>query len=91
MAEEYYFVTFKSTHDALIFDKEVAQEGYKTIIMPVPRNIGSSCGLAVRFSVEERGEIENLVKEKELKIDSYYIVQRMNEDRIIRKLYILEK
>lgn len=91
MTEEYYLATFKSTHDALYFDKEVSLEGYKTVIMPVPRNIGSSCGLAVRFNIEDKEKIENLVEEKKLKVDSYYIVENLDEERIMRKLQIQKK
>lgn len=91
MAEEYYLVTFKSTHDALYFDKEISQEGYKTVIMPVPRNIGSSCGLAISFSVEDREKVENLIEEEELKIDGYYFVENFNGERIMRKLLIQRK
>ncbi len=83
MSEEYYFATFKSTHDALIFDKEVSKEGYKTIIMPVPRNITHSCGLAVRFNVKDRRKIKELVKEKKLMVDNYYVVQSIENERII--------
>ena len=86
MNEEYYFVTFKSTHDVLKFDKEVTLEGYKTIIMPVPRNISFSCGLAVRLGIEDIENIKQLIKEKSISIDNLYLVVNENRKKILKRI-----
>lgn len=86
MFEEYHFATFKSTHDALMFDKEALQRGIDTIIMPVPRNISSSCGLAIRFNIEDLNKIKKMVEEERLTIESHYVVKTINNERVI-KLY----
>ncbi len=86
MNEEYYFLTFKSTHDVLKFEKEISKEGFKTTIMPVPRDISHSCGLALRLLGEDLISIGELAKDKDLKTDGLYKVNIHNKERTIQKL-----
>ncbi len=84
--EEYCFLTFKSTHDVLKFDKETTKEGYKTIIMPVPRDVSHSCGLALRFNIDDLEKIKKLSKKRSLLTENLYKVTIRNKDRIIEEL-----
>ena len=86
MNEEYYFLTFKSTHDVLKFDKEISKEGFKTTIMPVPRDISHSCGLAIRLQGEDLISIGKFAKDKDLKTESLYKVTIHDKERRIQKL-----
>lgn len=42
-------VTFPSVHQALKCEDAMVEAGHKAKIMPVPRQISSSCGLAVQL------------------------------------------
>lgn len=86
MFDEYYFTTFKSTHDALLFHKKASQRRFNAIIMPVPRNISSSCGLAIRFNIEDFNKIKKMVEEERLTIENHYVLKTINNERVI-KLY----
>ena len=64
-----YIATFFSHFGAMAFKKNCEKEGYPAVIMPVPRNLSSSCGTCVKFTgVEEKAkswysdELEQLVK-----------------------------
>ena len=47
-----YIATFFSHFGAMSFKKKCEKEGYPATIMPVPRNLSSSCGTCVRFEAE---------------------------------------
>ncbi|MBQ6621982.1 MAG: DUF3343 domain-containing protein [Mogibacterium sp.] len=47
MIDEYYLFTFESTHGAISTEKLLKPVG--CTIMPVPRAISTSCGIAVRI------------------------------------------
>ena len=58
-----YIATFFSHFGAMAFKKKCEKEGYPAVIMPVPRNLSSSCGTCVRF--ETQGEIPEQNEETE--------------------------
>ncbi len=45
-----YIATFFSHFGAMAFKKKCEKEGYPAVIMPVPRNLSSSCGTCVKFA-----------------------------------------
>ncbi len=45
---EYYILAFQTTTDAMAAEK-YAKERFSVAVMPVPREISSGCGLAIRF------------------------------------------
>ena len=62
-----FIATFFSHFGAMSFKKKCEKEGYPATIMPVPRNLSSSCGTCVRFETEgefpeKNEEIEQIVR-----------------------------
>ena len=64
-----YIATFYSHYGAVCFKKNCEKLGIGTKIMPVPRNLSSSCGTCVKFTGEAQtaqnwnsDEVEQLVK-----------------------------
>lgn len=49
-----YIATFYSHYGAVCFKKNCEKLGIGTKIMPVPRNLSSSCGTCVRFWMEQK-------------------------------------
>lgn len=66
--KEKYIATFYSHFGAVRFTRELKKSGIVGTIMPVPRNLSSSCGTCVSYETEELqindvyGEIEQVVK-----------------------------
>ena len=60
--EEYYLLTFESTHAAISTEKLLKPADVR--IMPVPRFLSASCGISIRISPERRGSAEEIFKEK---------------------------
>ena len=66
---EEYVATFFSHFGAMAFKKKCDQEGFAAKIMPVPRNLSSSCGTCVKYRTpdapvpgEHLQEIEQIVQ-----------------------------
>ena len=74
----YYIATFYSHFGAIRFKRECRQEGREAQLMPVPRDLSSSCGTCVRCDggyVEPKGvcadEVDVVVRVED---DGYHVV-----------------
>ena len=70
--EIYGVLTFQSTHHT-IQAEEVFKEkeiGYK--IIPTPREITLSCGLAIVFDLHDLEDIKDMVENKDINIANVY-------------------
>ena len=59
--DEYYLLTFESTHAAISTEKLLKPA--EVTIMPVPRFISASCGISVRIRPDKREEAEQMIRE----------------------------
>ena len=67
---EYYLLTFESTHAAISTEKLLKPAG--VTIMPVPRFISASCGISVRISPDKKDAAEKIFRnESSLKPEEY--------------------
>ena len=76
---EYYLLTFESTHAAISTEKLLKPA--EVTIMPVPRFISASCGISVRIKPEKKEDAEEIFRSKsKLKPEeyAYYHVIREN-------------
>jgi hypothetical protein len=64
--------TFDNTHHALRFEKTLKENEIKLTIMPVPRELSASCGLAVKFYLDEFDQVKTFVANNEILIKKYY-------------------
>jgi len=48
---EFKLFTFNSTHQALLTEKTLKDLGFSVRLIPVPRSISASCGLAARINI----------------------------------------
>lgn len=72
MIDEYYLYTFESTHGAISTERILKPLG--CIVMPVPRAISTSCGIAVRVEPDTVGASAALFHEKsDLSPDEYRV------------------
>ncbi|MCC8163424.1 MAG: DUF3343 domain-containing protein [Lachnospiraceae bacterium] len=74
----HYIATFYSHFGAIRFGRELRAQGLKGTIMPVPRNLSSSCGTCVEFVSEsadfhdQHGEIEQIVRVTDMGYECVY-------------------
>lgn len=68
--DEYYLLTFESTHAAISTEKLLKPA--EVTIMPVPRFISASCGISVRIRPDKKEYAEEIFRENShLKPEDY--------------------
>lgn len=69
---EFGYITFKSVSSAMKF--ESATKGYdvKLKIIPVPRSISSSCGMCIRFDLNNKDELMAIIEKEKLEYEKIY-------------------
>lgn len=83
----YYILTFSSTRDA-ISGEQYAKEQFAVAVMPLPQEISSGCGLALRFLKAELAEILSFCEEIPLTCTLYKMdTVKTDGVRRIEKLY----
>ena len=78
MTEYYCVMTFHSTHHSLIFEKELKKRGFKIKLMPVPRQVSSSCGTAAEIPCNLRDDIINICNEENIEVDEVHKIEQKN-------------
>ena len=61
--------TFDTTHMALYFEKTCRAIG---LIVPVPRSISASCGLACSYPCTDFESVKKAVSEKSIEVAEYH-------------------
>ena len=74
-----YIATFYSHFGAMMYFKELKNQGITGKLMPVPRKVSSSCGTCVRY------ENALAVEHDGCELDSIYIEAGGRFDRVLSK------
>jgi hypothetical protein len=56
-------ITFRNSHDAIMAERRLLDCGLDVRVMPLPRQLGSSCGIALRVNIEDIAETIKLLGE----------------------------
>lgn len=72
MTTTHCFATFFSTHQALRLEKVGKEQNLEIKMVPVPREISSSCGLACRFIYEDEHVIQELCQDQGIELEGIY-------------------
>ncbi|WP_422447410.1 DUF3343 domain-containing protein [Thermoanaerobacterium sp. DL9XJH110] len=78
-AYPYFIVTFPSVHYALRFESKLKGSSLSFRLVPAPREISSSCGVAARVFESNAERIISLMKEKDLQYDALYVYKAPKE------------
>jgi hypothetical protein len=85
--QEMYIVSFNSTHHAIKSDKLFEKLNLKVTTFPTPREITASCGISIRFDVNERNNIVELLNSNHIEYKGIYRVAKQNDGkRIVEKI-----
>ena len=83
--DEYYLLTFESTHAAISTEKLLKPA--EVTIMPVPRFISASCGISVRIRPEKKEYAEEIFRESSKLVPAdytyYHIVRGGTADETV--------
>lgn len=83
---EYCVATFPCLHDALECEKTLKELDFKFQLIPVPREISSSCGLAVRFAPELLQEFKETVSKYLLSVDEIHTLKEKQNKKSLLNL-----
>ena len=75
---EYYLLTFESTHAAISTEKLLKPAEVR--IMPVPRFISASCGISVRIEPGRKEQAEDIFREKSSLTSADYAYYHVTRD-----------
>jgi hypothetical protein len=67
-------VLFASTHFAIRAEKLAKEKGFAVKLIPVPRHLSSDCGVCLRFSWEQKKEIEEILNLAGVRMESIHCV-----------------
>ena len=70
--ENDYVAIFHSIHRVLKAEKVLKQAGVEFLLIPVPRQLTSDCGLALRFSPAAREKLLEILADAELRPAEMY-------------------
>lgn len=70
--ENYGVVLFPGTSAALRAEKVLKQAGIAIRLIPVPRELSSNCGIAVRFLWGDRAHVEQVLTDANVAIEGVY-------------------
>ncbi len=70
--KDFCAITFPSTHLALRWETLAKKENLEVKIIPVPRQISSSCGLAGKFACGELEKVLRFCTEKTIDFENIY-------------------
>ncbi len=66
--------TFDVTSMAIMFERACRKEGFKVRIVPVPRSLSASCGLACSYDCLDEEKIKQLTEERNLEVAEFHHV-----------------
>ncbi|NMC28200.1 MAG: DUF3343 domain-containing protein [Syntrophomonadaceae bacterium] len=75
--KEYGVFTFISTSQALKAERVLKQASIDFLMMPTPREISTSCGLAVKVASEDLGESSEVLRQNRVQVDGAYQVSQL--------------
>lgn len=79
----YYLLTFPSVHHAIKFESKLRGQLPSLRLVPVPRELSSSCGVAAKVFGSKMDEIANLMHKNNLEYDSVYIYKTPKEPKLV--------
>ena len=65
-------VTFGTTTQAIAMERECKKTGFTGRLIPVPREISASCGLAWKCGEQSEEETTSYMKEQDLEYEKIY-------------------
>ena len=70
--DRFKLFTFNSTHQAILMEKILKANGHEMRLIPMPRNLSASCGLAARVLESDLEAINRLVSEHGIEVSGVH-------------------
>ncbi|HHV39362.1 MAG TPA: DUF3343 domain-containing protein [Tepidimicrobium sp.] len=70
--KEFGVITFKSTHHAIKGESMLKNEALQIRMIPTPREITHSCGLSIRFDLENLPQVKDIIDKNVMDIEGLF-------------------
>jgi len=74
--EPFCCLTFHNVHLAMRFEQAMQTAGLSINLIPVPRKISASCGLAGKFAPEILDRVRSLCRENTIAYEKIFLLDR---------------
>lgn len=79
---DFYVISFNSTHHAIRTEKLLLIEDLKILTLPTPREIAASCGLSIKFEKDDLEQINKIMEENSLERRGiFHIIKNQDGER----------
>jgi Putative Se/S carrier protein-like len=68
-------ITFLSVHDVLKAEKRLQAAGWRTRLVPVPKQVNPDCGLALQVPCDKLGQARDLLADMAARLKGVYEVE----------------
>lgn len=83
LIEEYICVTFQNVHTALQFERQLKPSYPSLRLIPVPRKISATCGMAAKLTLDDWRGLREQIKSLELEYEKTYLIQEEQITEIV--------
>lgn len=84
--QQFYVIVFESTHYAIAAEKLFKDSGYKFDVIPTPREITHSCGLSIKFDLDNIQDINKEMEEAHIVIKGIYKIEKVSNEKIVNQI-----
>lgn len=80
-------ITFKSTQYAIQADAVLKKEKMRYRTIPTPREISHSCGLAIKFHLEDYDNIKHIIENNSIVTEGIFRIIKSPQGSRVEKLH----
>lgn len=84
--KHYGLITFATTSHALKAEKVLQKTQFKFIIIPTLREISASCGLSIKFRLEDQDLLYETLNRERVPVEGSYQVEKRNGRNYVQDL-----
>ena len=83
MDRTFMFITFETTHKAIAFENKLIDD-FDIELIPTPREVTASCGLALKFNESDQPQILDRISGEDFKdIKLYYYLKHFEKTQVV--------
>lgn len=83
---EMYIISFNSTHQAIKCDKIFGKNEMNYAVLPTPREITQSCGISIKFEIENIDKVKDIIKENEIEYKGMFKIYKLEGKKQVEQI-----
>ena len=83
---EMYIISFNSTHQAIKCDKIFGKNEIDYTVLPTQREITQSCGISIKFSIENIDNIKEIVNQNQIEYKGMYKISKQDGKKQVEEI-----